>query len=105
VGGTSDVLKRLILEMYGGGLSQRDIEYSLEKAVGQFVLSKSAVSELRESLTEEYDSNSQFEFLGGVEREMAVEALEHEGEELRPTGKTEIARQRSQVIKEGLTAH
>jgi type IV secretory pathway VirB10-like protein len=50
-------------------------------------------------------SNSQFEFLGGVEREMAVETLEHEGEELRPTGKTEIARQRSQVIKEGLTAH
>ena len=52
-----------------------------------------------------YASNSQFELLGGVEREMAVEALEHEGEELRPTGKTEIARQRSQVIKEGLTAH
>ena len=50
-------------------------------------------------------SNSQFELLVGVEREMAVEALEHEGEELRPTGKIEIARQRSQVIKEGLTAH
>ena len=53
VGGTSAVLKRLIVEMYVGGLSQRDIEYSLEKAVGQFVLSKSAVRELRESLTEE----------------------------------------------------
>ena len=26
---TSDVLKRLILEMYVGGMSQRDIEYSL----------------------------------------------------------------------------
>jgi hypothetical protein len=36
-----------------GGLSQREIEYSLEKAVGQFVLSQSAVSELRESLTAE----------------------------------------------------
>ncbi len=56
VGGTSDVLKRLILEMYVGGLSQRDMEYSLEKAVGQFVLSKSAVSELSESLTEEYEA-------------------------------------------------
>jgi len=56
VGGTSDVLKRLILEMYVGGMSQRDIEYSLEKAVGQFVLSKSAVSELSESLTEEYEA-------------------------------------------------
>ena len=27
---TSDVLKRLIVEMYVGGMSQRDIEYSLE---------------------------------------------------------------------------
>ena len=27
VGGTSDVLKRLMLEMYVGGMSQRDIEY------------------------------------------------------------------------------
>jgi hypothetical protein len=36
---------------------------------------------------------------------VAVEALEHEGKEMRPTGKTEIARQRSQIIKEGLAAH
>ena len=28
VGGLSDVLKRLILEMYVGGMSQRDMEYS-----------------------------------------------------------------------------
>lgn len=47
---TSDVLKRLIVEMYAGGLSQRDIEYSLEKALGQFVLSKSAVSTITETL-------------------------------------------------------
>ena len=39
-------LKRLIVEMYVGGMSQRDIEYSLESALGQFVLSKSTVSEL-----------------------------------------------------------
>jgi transposase-like protein len=43
---TSEVLKRLIVEMYAGGLSQGDIEYSLEKALGQFVLSRSAVSEI-----------------------------------------------------------
>jgi hypothetical protein len=49
-------------------------------------------------------SNSQFEFLGGVEREVAVEALEHEGEKMRPTGKAEIARERAEIIKEGLTA-
>jgi transposase-like protein len=52
---TSDVLKRLIVEMYVGGMSQRDIEYGLEKAVGQFVLSKSTVSELSETLIEEYE--------------------------------------------------
>jgi putative transposase len=53
---TSDVLKKLIVEMYTGGMSQRDIEYGLEKALGQFVLSKSAVSELTESLTQEYEA-------------------------------------------------
>jgi transposase-like protein len=53
---TSESLRRLIVEMYAGGLSQRDIEYSLEKALGQFVLSKSAVSELTDILTEEYEA-------------------------------------------------
>lgn len=53
---TSDVLKQLIVELYVGGMSQRDIEYSLEKAVGQFVLSKSTVSELTDSLTQEYEA-------------------------------------------------
>jgi putative transposase len=56
VGNTSDVLKKLIVEMYVGGMSQRDIEYGLEQAVGQFVLSKSTVSEIAESLTEEYEA-------------------------------------------------
>jgi putative transposase len=53
---TSEILKTLIVEMYAGGMSQRDIEYSLEKALGQFVLSKSAVSELTETLTQEYEA-------------------------------------------------
>jgi transposase-like protein len=53
---TSDVLKRLIVEMYVGGMSQRDIEYSLESAVGQFVLSKSTVSELTATLSQEYET-------------------------------------------------
>jgi transposase-like protein len=53
---TSESLKRLIVEMYAGGLSQRDIEYSLEKALGQFILSKSAVSELTDTLTQEYEA-------------------------------------------------
>jgi len=53
---TSDVLKRLIVEMYVGGMSQRDIEEGLERAVGQFVRSKRTVSELSESLSEEYEA-------------------------------------------------
>ncbi len=57
VGTTSEVLKKLIIEMYVGGMSQRDIEYGLEQAVGQFVLSKSTVSDIAESLTEEYEAS------------------------------------------------
>jgi len=53
---TRDVLKRLIVEMYVGGMSQRDREYGLEPAVGQFVLSKSTVSTIAESLTEDYEA-------------------------------------------------
>jgi putative transposase len=53
---TSEGLRRLIIEMYVGGMSQRDIEQSLEKALGQFVLSKSTVSELTDSLTQEYEA-------------------------------------------------
>jgi transposase-like protein len=50
---TSDGLKPLIVEMYVGGMSQREIEYSWEKAVGQVVLSKSTVRELTDTFTEE----------------------------------------------------
>jgi transposase-like protein len=50
---TSEVLQRLIVEMYARGLSQRDIEYGLEQALGQFILSKSTVSELTDTLTQE----------------------------------------------------
>ncbi len=53
---TSEGLKRLSGEMYAGGLSQRDIEYGLGKAVGHFILSKSAVSALTDSLTQEYEA-------------------------------------------------
>ena len=34
-----------------------------------------------------------------------MEALKHEGEEMGPTGKTQIARECPQIIKEGLAAH
>jgi len=53
VGTTSDVLKKLSVEMDVGGMSQRDIEAGLEQAMGQFVLSQSTVSEITASLSEE----------------------------------------------------
>jgi len=53
---TSEVLKKLIVEMYVGGMSQRDIEQGLEKAVGHFLVSQSPVSEMAESLAEEYEA-------------------------------------------------
>jgi putative transposase len=56
VGHTSDVLKKLIVEMSVGGMSQRDIEPGLEKAVGHFLLSQSTVSEMAERLAEEYEA-------------------------------------------------
>lgn len=37
-------------------MSQRDIEYSLESALGQFVLSKSTVSDLSDSLSQAYEA-------------------------------------------------
>jgi transposase-like protein len=52
----SEGLRRLSVELYVGGLSQRDIEQSLEKAWGQFGLSKRTVSELTDSLTQEYEA-------------------------------------------------
>jgi transposase-like protein len=53
---TSDVLTRLMVEMDVGGRSQRDIEYSLESAVGHFLLSQSTVSELTDTLNQESEA-------------------------------------------------
>ena len=49
---TSDRLKTLIVEMLVGGMSQRDIAAALEKALGQFVLSKSSISTIADTLSQ-----------------------------------------------------
>jgi len=54
--GNSDVLEKLAVEMYARGLSVRDIEDALRDATGDALLSRSAVSELSESLWEDYDA-------------------------------------------------
>jgi transposase-like protein len=54
--GNSDVLERLAVEMYARGLSTRDIEAALTEATGEPVLSRSTVSELSDSLWQEYEA-------------------------------------------------
>jgi hypothetical protein len=61
-----EVRKRLSVERYAGGLSQRDMEDSLEKALGQFVLSKRAVSELTDSLRQADEAFRTRELSGGM---------------------------------------
>src|SRR5499433_3169358 len=53
---TSEVLKKLIVEMYVGGMSQRDIEQGLESAVGHVLLSQRTVSDIAASLAEDYEA-------------------------------------------------
>lgn len=54
--GNSDVLERLAVEMYARGLSTRDIEAAFTEATGEPVLSRSAVSELSDSLWQDYEA-------------------------------------------------
>ena len=54
--GNSDVLEKLAVEMYARGLSVRDIEDALRDATGDPLLSRSAVSELSESLWEDCEA-------------------------------------------------
>jgi transposase-like protein len=53
--GHSDVVERLATEMYARGLSTRDIEAAFTDERGDCLLSRSAVSEVTESLWEEYE--------------------------------------------------
>ena len=54
--GNSDVLNRLATEMYARGLSVRDVEDALQDATGDPLLSRTAVSELSETLWEDYQA-------------------------------------------------
>ena len=67
--GNSDVLNRLATEMYARGLSVRDIEDALQDATGEPLLSRNAVSELSETLWEDYQAF--------CERDLSVFAVEY----------------------------
>jgi transposase-like protein len=52
----TEVLQQLATEMYARGLSTRDIEQAFTDVTGQCLLSRTAVSELTDSLWEEYQA-------------------------------------------------
>jgi transposase-like protein len=54
--GNSDVLDRLVTEMYARGLSTRDVEDAFKDATGELLISKSAVSEITDRLWEDYEA-------------------------------------------------
>jgi transposase-like protein len=54
--GNSEVLDRLVTEMYARGLSTRDVEDAFRDATGELLISKSAVSEITDQLWEDYQA-------------------------------------------------
>jgi putative transposase len=54
--GNSEVLERLVAEMYARGLSTRDVEDAFRDATGELLISKSAVSEITDQLWEDYQA-------------------------------------------------
>ncbi|MET0521217.1 MAG: IS256 family transposase [Jiangellaceae bacterium] len=52
--GNSEVLDRLVTEMYARGLSTRDVEDAFTDATGELLISKSAVSQITDRLWEDY---------------------------------------------------
>lgn len=60
----SPALERLATEMYVRGLSPRDIEDALKAGDGRPLVSKSAVSEITKSLSDEYDRFCQRDLSG-----------------------------------------
>lgn len=52
----TDVLERLVVEMYTRGLSTRDIEDAFRDATGECIITRTAVSEVTEVLHKEYEA-------------------------------------------------
>ncbi len=55
----TDVLHRLVSEMYARGLSTRDVEDAFTDATGACLISRTAVSEVTDSLWREYEAFSE----------------------------------------------
>ncbi len=70
LGGNSEALERLVVEMYARGLSTRDVEEECfrDETTGELMISRSAVSEITDQLWEDYREFSERD-LSGVEVE------------------------------------
>jgi putative transposase len=54
--GSSEVLDRLVTEVYARGLSTRDVEDAFRDATGELLTPKTAVSEITDRLWEDYQA-------------------------------------------------
>lgn len=69
LGGNSEALERLVVEMYARGLSTRDVEECFrDQRSGELMISRSAVSEITDQLWKDYREFSERD-LSGVEAE------------------------------------
>jgi putative transposase len=69
LGGNSEALERLVVEMYARGLSTRDVEECFrDERTGELMISRSAVSEITDRLWEDYREFSDRD-LSGIEVE------------------------------------
>jgi len=84
--GNSDVLERLVMEMYARGMSTRDVEDAFRDVTGELVISRTAVSEVTDQLWEQYET-----FISRDLSDVAVEYLFVDGiyESLRRHGAKE----------------
>jgi putative transposase len=62
--GRTGALERMASEMYARGLSTRDVEAVFVSATGEQLLSRSVVSEVTESLTQEFEAFQQHDLTG-----------------------------------------
>lgn len=55
IGDGSDIMRKMVMEMYVKGLSTRDVESLFIETFGKRVLSRNGVSEIAEQLTEDFN--------------------------------------------------
>lgn len=67
-------MTRFIVALYAGGRSQRDLDYGLEKALGQVVLSTSPVREVTETVRQECEACQPRDCRGDEVADLLMEA-------------------------------